>query len=458
MKRWLTRFLAGRWDRFRGRRQDARDTVLDLGALIADGQVTRRRIGIPNGQRAQSIAILGVTGSGKSFLNRHFAEQDIRAGRGFLYFDLHGDATVFLIRTVALRERITGEDLSARLIVIDPADPQVSVGFNPLESHGSDSRFLQVSEFTEVLKKRWRLESFGARTDELLRNSLHVLADNGLTLLELSPLLCNENFRAACLKSTDNAEVREYFQNRYGAASAPMQATMREPILNKTSAFTADPRFRHIVGQRQSTFSILEALDNSYWVIVNLHKGKLGEQAATLGSLFLTLVKNAVFARQSKDLFTLYCDEIQNLVAYGAEIETILAEARKFSTGIVSANQFGAQMPPDVRAALLAVGTHIYFQLSSADANQVASALDGGQALTELLKNLTRRHFVIKSGQERWREGRVPLIREPDLDASDLIGRCQKRWARERSEVERQIRDRRTEFRITAKENLDDWD
>jgi hypothetical protein len=38
---------------------------------------------------------------------------------------------------------------------------------------------------------------------------------------------------------------------RFDKLSEAMQATMREPILNKTSAFIADPSFRHIVGQRE---------------------------------------------------------------------------------------------------------------------------------------------------------------------------------------------------------------
>src|SRR5206468_8597168 len=108
---------------------------------------------------------------------------------------------------------------------------------------------------------RWHHDHFGARTDELLPNGLYVLAANGLTLVELAPLLTHGGFRAACLKRVENAEIRQYFELRYDQASEAMRATMREPILNKTSAFTADPHFRHIVGQEHSTFSIREAMD-----------------------------------------------------------------------------------------------------------------------------------------------------------------------------------------------------
>jgi hypothetical protein len=172
-----------------------------------------------------------------------------------------------------------------------------------------------------VLKQRWQLAAFGARTEELLRNSLHVLADNRMTLLELSPLLTSGPFRALCLRHVQNVEVKDYFTLRYDRASEAMQAAWRDAILNKVSAFTADPHFRHILGQVESTFSLGNAIDSGYWIILNLDKGRLGEQAATLGSLFLTRLKNALFARRSRNLLTLYCDEIQNLIVFDSGLE-----------------------------------------------------------------------------------------------------------------------------------------
>src|SRR5207244_4704064 len=196
----------------------------------------------------------------------------------------------------------------------------------------------------------------------------YVLSANGLTLLELAPFLTHSGFRTTCLKRVTNTEIRQYFESRYDQFTEMLRVTMREPILNKTSAFTADPRFRHIVGQERSTFSLKHAMDEGHWIIVDLQKGKLGEQALTLGSLIFTVLKNALFTREKRSLYTIYCDEIQNLIAYGSSgIERVLSEARKFGVGIVSANQFLDQHPPALRAAIIAVGTHIFFQLSSAD-------------------------------------------------------------------------------------------
>ena len=81
-----------------------------------------------------------------------------------------------------------------------------------------------------------------------------------------------------------------------------------------------------------------------------------------------------------------------------------MSEARKFGVSVVAANQFLDQYPTEMRAAVLSVGTHIFFQLSSADAGTVAQMLDGGKSLAEKLKNLPQRRFIVKSGAEHWRE------------------------------------------------------
>lgn len=457
MIRSLEQLIAAIFNRLRGRRGEARfgGGSLDLGFRVVDGQVTRQRLTLTNDRRAMHIAVLGKTGSGKSSFLRYLAEQDIARDRGFLYFDLHGDATPRLLRVINARERQERRHLSDKLIVIEPADPIVSVGLNPLEAQATE--FVRIAEVAQLLKERWHIDALGARTDELLRNSLFALAANGLTLVELSPFLTDPEFRAACLKHLDNAEIRQYFELRYDQSSEPMRATMREPILNKTSAFTADPHFRHIVGQA-STFSLKEAMDEDHWVIVNLDKGRLGEQSLTLGSLILTVLKNALFTREKRSLFTVYCDEVQNFVASGAGLETILSEARKFGVAVISANQFLDQYSAEIRAAILAVGTHVFFQLSSPDATQIAQALDGGRPLAERLKNLRQRHAIVKGGSERPEELAVPTVSEPQVDYTDLLNRSRLVRGRARAVIERAIANRQAQLRKSAEEVFRDWE
>jgi RHS repeat-associated protein len=142
MIRFLEQLIAGIWNRLRGRGREARRErgTLSLGSRVLDGQITRHPVTLSNVRRTMHVAVLGKTGTGKSSLLRYLAEQDIQADRGFLYFDLHGDTTPFLLRTINARERQEHRHLSDKLILIEPADPIVSVGPNPLEQQGTDCK------------------------------------------------------------------------------------------------------------------------------------------------------------------------------------------------------------------------------------------------------------------------------------------------------------------------------
>ena len=457
MEQFLEQLIVGLWNRLRGRHRGARSggSGVNLGFRVQDGHTTQRSVTLSDTRRAMHIAVLGRTGTGKSAFIRHLMQSDIASNRGFLALDIHGELTPFILRTINARERAEHRHLSDKLIVVSPSDREMSVGLNPLE--GADD-FVRVAEFSQILRERWSLDHFGARTEELLRNSLFILAANGLTLLELSLLLTHSGFRAACMKRVPNAEVRQYFELRFDPLSEAMRATMREPILNKVSAFTADPHFRHIVGQAQSSFSLRAAMDDGAWVVVNLEKGRLGENAITLGSLILTMFKNALFSRSTRSIFSVYCDEVQNFVAQGNAIETMLSEARKFGVAFVTANQFLDQFPAEMRSAILAIGTHVFFQLSSADATQVSQALDGGKPLAERLKNLPARHAIVKSASDRWGEIAVPTVVDPKVDFTDLVSRTRYVQSRVRVHIERDIAERQEKLVQTTTEALDDWD
>jgi hypothetical protein len=460
MMRFLEQLVSTLWNRLHGWRRKATvkesATGADLGFEVSDGEVTRHHIRLSVTRRTTHIAILGKTGSGKSSLIRYLIQQDVAAGRGFALIDIHGTMTPFALRVIALREWEQREHLHERLILIAPADREYSVGFNPLELPEPD--FVRIAEFNEILRQRWGLDGFGARTEELLRNSLYVLSANGLTLLELAPLLTNTAFRAACLKRAPNMEVRSYFESRFGTASEAMRGVMREPILNKISAFTADPRFRHLVGQTHSTFNLAEAMDEGCFVLLDLPKGVLGEHALTLASLLFTVLRNATFSRRKHALFTIYCDEVHTLVSRSADLETMLSEARKFGVSVVTASQFLDQYPQTMRAAIQSVGTHIFFQLSTNDAPQIAQALDGGKPLAERLKNLPQRHFMVKSGAERTREAVVPGVDDPKANSTDLVARSRALRARPRAEVEQEIAKRHAGLHHKTDEALHAWE
>jgi hypothetical protein len=111
-----------------------------------------------------------------------------------------------------------------------------------------------------------------------------------------------------------------------------------------------------------------------------------------------------------------------------------------------------------MRAAILSVGTHVFFQLSSADATTVAQALDGGKSLAERLKNLPQRHFIGKSGAERWTEIAAHTVADPKCSYADLVKRVRAQAARPRAEIEREIGERHAALHKTTDEVLHGWD
>lgn len=460
MLKLFEELFAHLWNWFRfGRKHESKAApgMLTLGLRVVEGEVTKQRITMSQTRRATHTAVFGRTGSGKTYSTKFCIAQDVKADRGGFYPDLHGDITPFLLGALATRERVEQIELAHRVIVLSPSDPLMSVGLNPLEGLATD--FVRSAEFAEILRQRYNLDAFGARTEELLRNSIIVLSANGLTLIELSPLLSDDRFRAVCLRNTPNAEVREYFETRYGKASEPMKATMREPILNKVSAFTADPRFRHIVGQARSTFSLKDAIDRKCWVIAHIPKSELGAQAVTFAGMLFTIFKNAVFARERRAFYPAQFDEFQNLVGQSTDVETVFSEARKFGVGLTAVNQFLDQYPASVRAAILSIGNHICFQVSSVDAATVSQMFDGGKPLAEKLKNLPPRHFVMKSGPDHWVEGYMPTVEEPRADYADLLNRSRAIYARPRAEIEKEIAARRGSMApANPEEQLHDWD
>jgi hypothetical protein len=455
MSSLIERIFARLWNSIATERRPSKVTGgLHIGYRVTPDRITKELVSIPHARRAEHLVIWGRTGSGKSSAMKYMAIQDIHADRGFVWFDHHGDSIPYLLQYLSNEERRRRTDLSSRTILIDPSDPERSVGLNVLDAASSRSNFVLIAEFARILKQRWHLEHLGARTEELLRNALYVLADNGFTLIEIALLLNNAGVRRQLLARVTNPEIRSYFEDRYDRASDAMQAVMRDPILNKISYISSDPAFRHIFGQQRSTFDLTEAIDRGYWILLDLSKGRLGQQAQTLGSLFLARLKASVFQRKSRSLFTAYCDEVQNLIAFDDGLETLFSESRKFALAIVAASQIHEQAPPLIRAAMMAVQSHLVFRLSSSDAEKTTNAFDGGKLLLNLLRTLPQRHAVLQTGSEEWKHLLVPEVPSLQSDFSGLRDRIRERWTTPRTRVEADIQNRVPKAETEA---LHDW-
>jgi energy-coupling factor transporter ATP-binding protein EcfA2 len=416
---WLEHLTTSVLNRIMASRGEPPPNGLFLGRSVDS---TRRAVVLAEQRRCEHLVVVGKTGTGKTHLLEHLAIQVAQRGEGLAFFDFHGDVSLSLIDRLAALPGAEG-----RLIILDPSHPMRSPGMNVLEVGADTSeRFRKVSELSAILRQRWGVDSFGARTEELLRNSLYTLACAQGTLAHLPGLLTSAPVRRSAVAQVDHPDIRAYWADRYEPLSEAMKGAFREPLLNKVTGFLADPAARHLLGQPTSTVDITQSMQAGQWIIVRLPKGRLREHAHTLGNLLFAQFQFAAMSRDrfppaGRRTFTLLCDEVQNLAEN--DLATLLTEGRKFGISLITANQFWDQLSRELRGALLSANAHVCFRTSSADAQILAGELSLGRRhnlavdLTEL-----RRGEAIGS----LRHGdvvhfRVPALpRCPEIAAVDL--------------------------------------
>lgn len=419
-KTFVTRLL-NRFRRSPIRSEPRRELVLGTRATPNGKEL----VVLAAAMRPMHVGFTGLTGTGKTYFLENLIRQDIDQETGCVVFDVHGDLADSIVAYLA-EQAVKRPHIRDRIVLIEPFDPDYSIGFNPLEVTGHTSPYLQAQEMARILRARWETHSFGARTEELLRTALYTLSVSSLTLLELPALLINKGFRNELVKTLRDPAVVDYWKGRYDPLSEPMKATVREPLLNRLSAFLADPQIRHIVGQRRSTFSFGDAMHDGLWVIINLSQGKLGEEnSAVLGSLLFTSLVLKVMARaripeSGRELFAVYADELQNLA--GHNFAKLVAEARKYRVSVVAGHQFWDQLSPQMRAAMLGVGSRVFFRLHYHDAARLAPEIDARHKdwATLRLTTLDRGQAIFRTGAEPAVEFQVPLHDVPQATPADI--------------------------------------
>src|SRR5207244_2797338 len=133
----------------------------------------------------------------------------------------------------------------------------------------------------------------------ILRNALLALLDlPGSTLLDIPRLLDDPAFRGHVLAYVRNDQVRRFWLREYGNYPARFRAEAIAPIQNKVGEFLVNPILRNIVGQPRSAFDLRRVMDEGKILLVNLAKGKIGEDtSALLGAMLVTKIGLAALSR-----------------------------------------------------------------------------------------------------------------------------------------------------------------
>ncbi len=410
-----------------------------------DARNKRVKFGIKAKDRTRHVYVIGKTGMGKSTLLENMAVQDIQNGEGMCFIDPHGKTADLLLEYVP-KHRIRD------VIYIAPFDTDFPISFNVLESVDPTKRHLVVSGLMSTFKKIW-VDAWSARMEYILTNTLLALLEApNTTLLGVNRMLSDKAYRNEIVSHITDPSVRSFWVKEFANYTERMAAEAVPSIQNKVGQFTANPLIRNMIGQPVSSFDFREAMDQRKIMIINLSKGKIGdENMKLLGGLLVTKIYLAAMSRAdvpdraAKMLpnFYLFVDEFQNFA--NASFADILSEARKYKLNLTIAHQYIEQMDEIVRPAVFGnVGTMISFRVGATD-GEVLEKEFAPQFTVEDLVNLGFAQIYLKLmidglGSAPFSAVTLPPITHPDASfVRDIIDASREQFARPRALVEEGI-------------------
>ncbi|MHC4270226.1 MAG: type IV secretory system conjugative DNA transfer family protein [Planctomycetota bacterium] len=401
----------------------------------------RKIFGIKEKDRRGHMYMIGKTGAGKSTLIENMIISDINVKHGVALIDPHGDLAENILHFVP-EKRIND------VIYFNPGDLGYSIAFNPLEEVHPYYHHLVASNLISVLKKVWP-EFWGPRLEHILRNSIMALLEYPTsTLLDMPRLLTDKEFRIKVLASITNQQVREFWHFEFENYSARFRSEAISPILNKVGQFLTSIPLRNIVGQKENTFDLREIMDEGKILIVNLAKGKIGEDnSALLGAMMIANIQLAALSRanlpeEKRKSFYLYVDEFHNFITLS--FADILSESRKYGLSLTLAHQYIEQLNEKIRAAVFGnVGTLISFRVGAEDAKYLSRELHPIFSETDLV-NLPNHYIYLKLMIDgvTSKPFSATTLPQPEMGIShkeELIELSRKRYGRPREEVEKEI-------------------
>ena len=343
-------------------------------AVLGHDIETGAPVALEDPGRQQGTYVAGVTGTGKSTLLANLVLADIEAGDGVCLLDPHGDLTEDVLLRIPARRR---EDV----ILFDPADIEYPMGLNLFECRLDDPRQVDrvCSELVGTLHKLFWY-SWGPRMEDVLRHSiLTLIAWPGATFLDLMWLLTDQAFREAVVAKVKDPILRHFWQNQFPKS----ERTRREWVdssLNKIGRFLANPVMRNIISQPKSSFDMRRIMDEGKVLLVNLSKGRLGEDnSALLGAMVVNKILVAALERAElppaqRRRFHLVVDEYQSFAT--ETFPTLQSESRKYNVDTVVAHQYRNQLDDLNRGSTLNVGNLILFRTTGVDSRELAMQFD----------------------------------------------------------------------------------
>ena len=353
----------------------------------------QKKFGIKQDDRRRHFYAIGKTGMGKSNLMENMAIQDIQNGNGIAYVDPHGEGADKLLDFVPA-ERIKD------VIFLNPADLDFPIAFNVMEKVDFKYRHLVAGGLMGGFKKVWP-DVWSARMEYILNNVILALLEYpDSTLLGVNRMLADPEYRAKVVAEVKDPIIRSFWVTEYARYTQRYEIEATAAIQNKVGQFVSNALIRNIIGQTKSTIDMRRIMDEQKILILDLSKGRIGEDnSRLLGALLITKIQLAAMSRvdtpeQERNDFYLYVDEFQNFAT--ESFANILSEARKYRLCLIVGHQYITQMEEEVRDAIFGnVGTMAVFRVGAEDAEFLEKEFSPEFMATDLV-NLSKYNIYLK--------------------------------------------------------------
>lgn len=401
-----------------------------------------RVFGIKTDDRRRHMYVIGKSGTGKTTLLTNMVIADIKAGHGICLVDPHGEAAEEILHFVP-------EDRVDDVVYVNPADIDYPIAFNPLEKVSFELRHLTASGLMSVFKKIWP-DVWSARMEYILNNTLLALLEYpNSTILGVMKMFSDKEYRRTIVENLQDPVVRSFWMDEFAKYTQRLETEAVAAIQNKVGQFVANPLIRNIMGQPSSSFDMRKVMDEGKILIVNLSKGKIGEDnSALLGAMIVTKLQLAAMSRVDTPMedrrdFYLYVDEFQNFAT--ESFATILSEARKYRLSLILAHQYIDQLEEEVRSAIFGnVGTMVIFRVGARDAEFLEQEFEPDFTVNDFV-NLSNIHIYVKlmidgMSSKPFSARTLPPPPLPSVSLlSDIITSSREKYSLPRAKVEQKI-------------------
>lgn len=332
--------------------------------------------------------IAGQSGTGKSTLLKNDIINRIYDGHGLLYLDPHGHDTDDLLDRIPKHRR-------KDVLLFDPTT--FPLAWNPLAGIPEDQQPFIASTFVDTIKAAWGYANMSTPTmDMFLYFSMSAIMQVGGTIVDIIPLLTDSKYRQTVRDKQTDPIIKDFWE-RFDSKDYSGKERRQETAstLNKLYVLCGDPRIRQVIGQKRSSFSMADVLENNRIFFTRLPQGRLGlGKASLIGSLLLSQAHITALSRQSTVPFHFYLDE-GHLFA-SSIITEMLSGIRKFGCRVIFSHQYIDQVDRQLFTALMGnCPVRYVFRVSREDAQVFQKELPPNTHHADLdeLANFTYRTF-----------------------------------------------------------------